>query len=334
MIPLFNIPNYTIETSQFSNLLHDQVVRKFEDKFCEYVGAKYACSLNSASSAIFLIFKELITDDDIWDDLSNDPIKIPSIIPPVVPNQLQNAFKERYNPNFTPWKFCDNITWPGHAYVMHDFGSFKVIDSAQEVSRDQFRTTANNNDLMIYSFFPTKPVGSCDGGIVVSNDREKIERLRLLANDGFSNVFKESWNRKHEITGYKMYMNSISAFIALKNLERLDIKKTRLQDIRNQYNERFGIKNTSDHLYRISVSNNRRFIKQAEQAEQARLTCGIHYDAQHLNSVYKPIDIEPLPLSVKVSNTTVSIPFNEALNKKEVDAVINFVLHEFENEHY
>jgi dTDP-4-amino-4,6-dideoxygalactose transaminase len=241
-----------------------------------------------------------------------------------VPNMLQNALKNRY----TAWKFCDNIAWPGHAYTLHDWGDFKIIDSAQQVDRDQFRTMANDDDLMIFSFFPTKPVGSCDGGMVVSNNKEKIERLRLLANDGFSNVFKESWNRKHEIAGYKMYMNSFSAFIALKNLERLEIKKTRLQDIRNLYNERFGIKNTSDHLYRISVSNNRRFIK---QAEQAGLTCGIHYNAEHLNGIYKPIDNEPLPLSVKVSNTTVSIPFNEALNKKDVDAVINFVLHEFEN---
>ena len=54
MIQLFNVNNHIIDTSEFSNLLHDDVVTKFEDKIAKYVGAKYACSVNSATNAIFL----------------------------------------------------------------------------------------------------------------------------------------------------------------------------------------------------------------------------------------------------------------------------------------
>ena len=54
MINLFEINNYKIDTSRFSNLLHDKVVREFEKNFAEYVGAKHACSANSASSLIQL----------------------------------------------------------------------------------------------------------------------------------------------------------------------------------------------------------------------------------------------------------------------------------------
>ena len=56
MISLFNIPNYTIDTSKFSNLLHDKIVEEFEQNICSYVGAKDACSINSATNAIFLLF--------------------------------------------------------------------------------------------------------------------------------------------------------------------------------------------------------------------------------------------------------------------------------------
>ena len=54
MIQLFNINTHIIDTSEFSNLLHDDVVIELENKFASYVGAKYACSVNSATNAIFL----------------------------------------------------------------------------------------------------------------------------------------------------------------------------------------------------------------------------------------------------------------------------------------
>lgn len=47
MINLFNIPNYTIDTSKLTSLLHDDIVNEFEENFAKYVGAKYAVSLNS-----------------------------------------------------------------------------------------------------------------------------------------------------------------------------------------------------------------------------------------------------------------------------------------------
>ena len=31
---------------------------------------------------------------------------------------------------------------------------------------------------MFFSFYPTKPVGSSDGGIIVSNDKAKIDYLK------------------------------------------------------------------------------------------------------------------------------------------------------------
>ena len=37
MIQLFHINNHIIDTSEFSNLLHDDIVSKFENKFAQYV---------------------------------------------------------------------------------------------------------------------------------------------------------------------------------------------------------------------------------------------------------------------------------------------------------
>ena len=54
LIQLFNVNDHIIDTSKFSNLLHDKNVIEFEETIANYVGAKYACSVNSATNAIFL----------------------------------------------------------------------------------------------------------------------------------------------------------------------------------------------------------------------------------------------------------------------------------------
>lgn len=302
MIPLFHIPSYTVDTGKFTSLLHD--VREFEERFADYVGAKYAVSFNSATSAIFLYFSQQI----------KGTVKIPSIIPPVVANAIINAGHSV--------KFEDNIEWVGNSYRL----DHSLIDSAQKVEKDQFKKEAQPGDMMLFSFYPTKPVGSCDGGMIVSNDKEEIEKLRELSFNGMSQE-SNNWERKIKHVGHKMYMNSIQAYIANENLTRLEEKKFMLQTIRNIYNTEFGLKNTSDHLYRINVSDNKKFV---EKAKSQGIVCGIHYDALHLNKIYGKGDI--LPESELESLRTVSIPFNEVLDYSQVSTVVEFVKkHQHEN---
>ena len=306
MISLFHIPTHKVDTSIFSNLLHDRIVRQFEERFADYAGAKYAVSFNSATSAIFLALH----------DEFGERVIIPSIIPPVVPNAIINAG------SFVD--FEDDVEWVGDSYILHEWRDCKLIDSAQAVRKNQFAKEARPNDLMIFSFYPTKPVSSCDGGMIVSNDEAAIEKLRILSMNGMSPE-KNSWDQQQGMIGHKMYMNSIQAYIADKNLKVLDFKKERLAEVREKYNDAFGLKNTSEHLYRVYVADNQQMV---EKAKQAGIACGIHYQAAHLNKVisdYSEREASPkLLLSEKVARHTLSIPYHGQLSKKEVDMVIEF----------
>lgn len=307
MISLFHTPNYTIDTSRFSNLLHDKIVREFEENFCNYVGARYGCSVHSATSAIFLIFS-MIQPEQI--------VRVPSIIPPVVLNALINAG--------CMIEFTDNVEWVGNSYVLHEFNpGIKIIDSAQRVDRNQFDREADGYDLMFFSFYPTKPVGSCDGGMIVSNSRARIDELRQLSFNGMTFAEKH-WEREVKMVGHKMYMNSIAAYIANENLKLLDHKKERLEKVRSAYNKAFHYRNTSDHLYRVRVHDNIKFI---EEAQRAGINCGIHYFAAHHNKVYQDgIQCRHLRLSDYEHQHTVSLPFHEKLSSSDILKIIEFTL--------
>ena len=300
MIQLFNINNYIIDTSRYSNLLHDKVVTEFEETISDYVGAKYAVSFNSATSAIFLLLSR-------YNDIT---IKVPSMIPPVVLNAIITSGNQ--------YEFYDDVDWVGGSYLLHDFGDYKVIDSAQKLEKNQFKNECNPNDLMIFSFYPTKPVGSCDGGMIVSDDYDKIMFLKEMALNGMS-FSENNWERKIKFAGYKMYMNTIQCDIALKNFKQYGDKLNKLSEVKEIYNDRLNYSNTSNHLYRIDVKDRYKFI---DFMKKNGISCGIHYEALHLHPVYKLNDMG-LPLSEEKSKTTVSIPFNEVLTNENILTIID-----------
>ena len=298
MIHLFHIPDYKIDTSKFNHLLHGDIVEEFTENFCKYVGASYGCAVNSATSAIFLISEYGFVQ-----------FQVPTMIPPVVVNAIINGSSQ--------YDFTDDIHWIGHSYVMCN-KTMRIIDSAQEVKHvlwdNPFAT-----DVRIYSFYPTKPVGSCDGGMICSNDKSIIDFFRTISTNGTS-LDTNSWNRKTICPGWKMYMNSIQAYIANENLKKLDEKKHNLKICRDIYNHEFGYQNSSDHLYTIHVKNNTEFV---DYMKSKNIQCGIHYRCLHKQTPYCCHKYsKQLPHSEHLENHIVSIPFHEILTEKEIKEVI------------
>jgi len=313
MIKLFNINNYQIDTAKLGNLLHGEIVEEFEQAFAEYVGAKYACFANSASSLIYLSLNGLNSDPNT----PNSTIKIPSIIPLVVPNVIINSGNNI--------EFYDDIDWVGNAYKLHD----GIWDSAQQVSRNQYKQMAQGDDVMIFSFYPTKPVGSCDGGMVVSDNKEKIDHYRTMVLNG-TRMNEDNWNREHVKMGHKMHGSSIQAHIANENLKKLDEKNSILEEIRLNYNDALGYNNTSNHLYRIRVKDNKSFLK---KMRKQGIQCGIHYAAFHKNPLTHHCHFylryrnrNALEKSELEEQQTVSIPFHEKLKSKEIKYIIDRII--------
>ena len=303
MIQLFNINTHTIDTSEFSNLLHDEVVIELENKFAQYVGAKYACSVNSATNAIFLSMLN-----------KNAIVSIPSMIPPVVANAIITSGNEV--------RFHDDVDWVGHSYILHEFDDYKIVDSAQKLEPNQFMKECNPNDLMMFSFYPTKPLGGSDGGMIVTDDYDKYKWFKSAVLNGMTYA-DNNWERGISFPGYKFYMSSIQAKIIMNNFENFDKKMRSLGSLVDIYNKELGYENTSNHLYRIEVLDNEKFIK---SMKRVGIICGIHYSALHQNSIYNDDRrFLRLPNTEKLQKRTVSLPMNENLSFNETEYIIDNV---------
>lgn len=306
MIQLFNLDHHTIDTSEFNHYLHADVVSDLEKQIAEYVGAKYACSVNSATSAIFLSFVN-----------KNVVPNLPSVLPPVVVNAIITSGNE--------FKFIDNTEWVGDSYVLHQFKDYKIVDSAQKLEPNQFKKECEPNDLMIFSHYPTKPLGGADGGMIVTDDYNKYKWFKEAVLNGMTYA-NNNWERGISFPGYKMYMSSIQAKIIQNNFKNFEEKMSYLDYIVDTYNKELGYSNSSKHLYRIETTDNVSFLK---KMKDVGITCGIHYDALHLNSVYSKLNLakryRTYKESERIKDRTVSLPMNETMSMIDLEYVIDKV---------
>lgn len=291
MINLFSVPKDIINLGKYTNILHDKCVQEFEEIFADYVGANYACSASSASDLIKIILFLFPT--------KFSTVRIPTIIPNVVPSYILHSRHDL--------QFYDNTAWVGNSYTLHTYENFKLTDSAQKVEAKQCKY-AITKDMTIFSFYPTKPVGSLGGGMVVSNDREKIEKIRQATLYGKKDGIVE-------YAGWRSFMSAPQADIARKSLERLQEKQFKIKRNREYLNSELGLNNTSNHLYCIDIDNRNQFRR---YMQERNIMTGVHYPCMH--AVFSSEDV--FPESEKWSRRTVSIPFHEDLGKRELDHIL------------
>lgn len=307
MINLFSVNKPIINTSLFSNLLYDDIVHELEEKIADYVGAKYAVATNSATSAIFLSLK-------CMGNKNKKPCSVPSIITTRFLHAIEMA---GYNIEYE-----DDVDWVGGNYCLYKEVYSYVFDSAQMIDPGQFLKRYSSKDLCIFSFYPTKPIGGIQGGMIVSDNKEKIDWIRKATYFG-EEISPKSWKSAPKFKGYQMFMNAIEAYAALRSFEKYPEKRYKLNEVREKYKDAFGdnvVTGDSFHLFRIKTSDAYRFIDDMSKED---IVCGHHYKAAHLNEVWGNKKYR-LPKSEQHGQTVVSIPFHEHLTKYDVYEVIKY----------
>jgi dTDP-4-amino-4,6-dideoxygalactose transaminase len=309
MIP-FKIPvihdeeiQAVVEAMQSKQLSSGQVVSQFEEEFADYVGANHAIAVNCCTSALYLSFQTT--------NISHQKVFIPSMLPPLVVNTIIHAGGVPH--------FIDDCNWVGHCYHIKPF---PIYDSAHEVKKQMF-SNLPNDAIVCYSFYPTKPIGSCDGGMICTNDDNKAAWFRKARIFGRSSGnYENSWESSIEFPGWKMYMSDIQASIALPQLRRLNKTDMKRKHILDLYNQLLETNNTSMYLYRINVKERDGFIK---YMFDNGIECGIHFRPLHNMKIYSQYDKDSLIETEKNGISTVSLPFYDSLYDESIKHISDLV---------
>lgn len=252
MIPIAK-PYLTIDEAQnaYDTILTGWVtqgprVEEFENKFCEYTGAKYAAAISNCTTAlhIAMIIAGIGKDDEV-------------ICPSMSYIATANCIKyvgakpvfaeidpDNYNIDINHVKKL--ITDKTKAVIIvHQIGmpadiddfkklcdehNLKLIEDAACAAGSSYKgiKIGTHSDLVCFSFHPRKVITTGEGGMITTSNPDYIKRIKLLRQHGMSvNDRKRHESGKllfedHLELGYNYRMTDIQAAIGIRQLEKLD----------------------------------------------------------------------------------------------------------------
>ena len=222
----------------------------FEEKFSGFIGAKHGLATVNGTAALHLSLEALGIgegDEVIVPDMTFiAPVN--SIIYAGAKPVFADISKENWNidPDSIRKKITEKTKaiMPVHLYgapckmdeVMEiaDENDLKVIEDCAESHGAEFKGKKLGvfGDCGVYSFYGNKIMTCGEGGLIVSNNSELIEKMDLLR-DHAMDPKKRYW---HDFVGYNYRMTNMQAGIGLAQTEKIDFLIENRKKIAEKYN--------------------------------------------------------------------------------------------------
>ena len=324
------------------------VVAQLEKEFAEFVGAKYAVAVNSATSALHLAVKVVGVED--WDEVITTPTTFISTNHALLYEGAIPVFcdVEDATCNLDLDKAEEEVTnrtkaimvvhYAGNPLNMDKLYAFAarheiaVIEDAAHAMGAKYRgKRIGSFGLTCFSFQAVKNLPAGDGGMVTTNSKEQYDKLMQLRWMGIdkstfdrTSSTEYAWEYEVEEIGYKYAMNDINAALVLSGLKHLDNDNIDRRDIAARY--RSGLRDdiktlaytprgeSSNHIFTIRVPNRDELY---EKLAAAGINAGVHYKPNHLYPVYEEFRF-PLPVAEQIYKETLSLPMHLKLTLNDI----------------
>ena len=194
-------------------------------------------------------------------------------------------------------------------------------------------------DVGCFSFFSNKNISTGEGGMVVTNNEEIYDKIKLMRSHGMTTMSYQrasghATNYDIAELGYNYRLDDIRASLGIVQLEKLrdDLKKR--NQIREWYLEYLSdldfleipFRNyrgfASDYIFPVVLRNST-----AEKRDLIRtglhengIQTSIHYPAVHRFSVYKEFSRE-LPKTEYVADNEITLPMYAKLEKEKIEYI-------------
>jgi dTDP-4-amino-4,6-dideoxygalactose transaminase len=315
-----------VETLRSGWLTTGFKVKRFEEDFAKYVGAKHAVAVNSGTAALHLAL-------DAIGIREGDEVIVPTMTftataevvlyfkaKPVLVDCQRDTF------NLDPSRIEAAITSKTKAIIpVHMAGQpcdmdeilniagkhdLRVIEDAAHALPAGYRghTIGTIGDITCFSFYATKTITTGEGGMATTNNSEWAQRMRMMSLHGISHdpwkrYTKEgSWYYEVLYPGFKYNLTDIAAAIGIEQLKKCDEFRHARQSIAMIYQKAFAEVEEVQvplcrkdvqhawHLFVIQLELERLRINRAqfiEALQGKQIGTSVHFIPLHLHPYYR-----------------------------------------------
>ena len=316
-----------IEVIQSGWITSGPRVKRFEEEFAGYVGARHAIAVNSCTAALHVAVlahaigpgDEVITSSMTWSATAN-MIEVAGAKPvfadvdratlQVMPETVAAVVTERTRA-ILPVHFAGQACDMDGLTALAALRGLTVIQDAAHAVGTEFRGRRIGGDGLTacFSFHPIKNITTGEGGMITTNSDELADKFRLLR---FHGVNRDAWSRYGNVDspryetvtpGWKYGLTDLQAALGIHQLAKLDdfiARRTRLAEL--YHTQLAGIEGLKPlgrapgtsrhawHLFVVTVDPDAFGCDRdrfMQLMAQQGIGTGLHFTAVHLHEYYR-----------------------------------------------
>jgi dTDP-4-amino-4,6-dideoxygalactose transaminase len=200
------------------------------------------------------------------------------------------------------------------------------------------RKIGSYGDVTCFSFDPVKIVTSIDGGCIVVNSTEELQRLhhlRLLGVDKdtterYKN--RRAWDYDVVSAGYRYHLTNIMASVGVSQIKRIDEFIASRRAVCQAYNNAFAgfggvivpktdFQNVSPFIYSLRVLDGRREALIAH-LRSLSIDVGVHFVPVHRHTHFAKCVVGDMTVTDRVVGEALTLPLHSNMRPEFVERVI------------
>ncbi|MBQ9479794.1 MAG: UDP-4-amino-4,6-dideoxy-N-acetyl-beta-L-altrosamine transaminase [Selenomonadaceae bacterium] len=349
-------------------LTQGPAIERFERRVAEYCGARYAVAVTNATSALHIGCLALgLTEGDL---LWTSPITFVASancarycgadvgfvdIDDQTYNMSVDALEQKLRSTDRVPKVVVPVHLAGQSCDMeriHDLAKrygFAVMEDASHAVGADYKGgkvgSCRYSDLTVFSFHPVKIITTGEGGMLLTNDAELYEKLRLYRSHGITRDPKlmthaadGPWYYQQIDLGFNYRMTDIQAALGCSQMERLDEFVARRRYLAARYDEllkdlplrtpyQSADTDSSWHLYVVRMDRDRIGKSKAQIFDEMRargVTLNLHYIPVHTQPYYERLGhrAEECPSAMGYYAEAFTLPLYYRLTDDQQDFVV------------
>ncbi len=343
----------------------------FEERFAATVGASHAIALNSCTAALHLALEAVGVGPghDVivptWTFAASAEVVAYQGARPVLVDVDARTL------NATPEEILGAVTPQTRAVVvvhvaglpveverlvelLEPLGVAVVEDAAHafpsRIGGPAGRYAGTFGTAGAYSFYATKTITTGEGGMLVTENEDLAQRVRVMSLHGISSdAWKRysasgSWYYEIEDAGYKYNLTDIAAALGLVQLERAGELHSARRALAAAYSTRFGESSVADlidlpvdtpdgshawHLYVIRLTLDRVTVDRGQVIDGLRaigVGTSVHFIPLHLHPYYRRrwgYAAGDFPVAAREYERVLSLPLWPGMTSDDVDRVVS-----------
>ena len=337
-------------------------IEEFEKAVANYCKAKYAVAVSSGTAALHLAY--LAAGIKKRDEVITTPLTFAATANAIVYCRGKPVFVDiesdtlNINPELvegliTPkTKIIAPVDFAGHPCdydeILKIARKYKllVIEDASHAlgSKYKKRKIGSIADMTILSFHPVKHITTGEGGMILTNNKNFYNKLKIFRHHGIiKKPEKSSWYYEIKNLGYNYRITDFQCALGISQLNKLNkfIKKRR--EIVSKYNKAF--KNIAEiitpveknyvksawHIYPIQLKLEKLKMSRKkifEELQKQGIGVQVHYIPLHFQPFYKKkfgYKKGDFPVTEKYYQRAITLPLFPKMTYKEIAKVIKTV---------